>query len=81
MLHSWGPAHAAGDQTILVDGQVLFGGHPPRRRRSGTGRVRASPLSRSVRFAAESDRNHKLMFADNTPGSLQKLLTGQELAE
>ena len=26
MLHSWGPAHTAGDQTILVDGRVLFGG-------------------------------------------------------
>ena len=25
-LHSWGPAHTAGDQTILVDGRVLFGG-------------------------------------------------------
>lgn len=26
VLHSWGPAHTAGDQTILVDGRVLFGG-------------------------------------------------------
>ena len=26
MLRSWGPAHTAGDQTILVDGRVLFGG-------------------------------------------------------
>ena len=26
VLRSWGPAHTAGDQTILVDGRVLFGG-------------------------------------------------------
>jgi glyoxylase-like metal-dependent hydrolase (beta-lactamase superfamily II) len=26
VLHNWGPAHTAGDQTILVDGRVLFGG-------------------------------------------------------
>jgi len=36
---------------------------------------------RGAQFAAESDRNHKLMFADDTPGGLLKLLTGQELAE
>jgi 2-polyprenyl-6-methoxyphenol hydroxylase-like FAD-dependent oxidoreductase len=36
---------------------------------------------RSARFAAESDRNHKLLFAGNTPDGLLKLLTGQEPAE
>ena len=36
---------------------------------------------RSAQFAAESDRNHKLLFADNTPDGLLKLLTGQEPAE
>jgi 2-polyprenyl-6-methoxyphenol hydroxylase-like FAD-dependent oxidoreductase len=36
---------------------------------------------RSAQFAAESDRNHKLLFADNTPDGLLRLLTGQELAE
>jgi 2-polyprenyl-6-methoxyphenol hydroxylase-like FAD-dependent oxidoreductase len=36
---------------------------------------------RSAQFAAESDRNHKLMFAGNTPDGLLKLLTGQELPE
>jgi 2-polyprenyl-6-methoxyphenol hydroxylase-like FAD-dependent oxidoreductase len=36
---------------------------------------------RSAQFAAESDRNHKLLFGDNTPDSLVKLLTGQEPAE
>jgi 2-polyprenyl-6-methoxyphenol hydroxylase-like FAD-dependent oxidoreductase len=36
---------------------------------------------RSAQFAAESDRNHKLLFADDTPDGLLKLLTGQELAE
>jgi 2-polyprenyl-6-methoxyphenol hydroxylase-like FAD-dependent oxidoreductase len=34
---------------------------------------------RGAEFAAESDRNHKLMFGDNTPDSLLRLLTGQEL--
>jgi 2-polyprenyl-6-methoxyphenol hydroxylase-like FAD-dependent oxidoreductase len=36
---------------------------------------------RSAQFAAESARNHKLLFSDNTPDDLLKLLTGQELAE
>ena len=36
---------------------------------------------RSAQFAAESDRNHKLLFGDNTPDSLLKLLTGQEPTE
>jgi 2-polyprenyl-6-methoxyphenol hydroxylase-like FAD-dependent oxidoreductase len=36
---------------------------------------------RSAQFAAESDRNHKLLFADDAPDGLLKLLTGQELAE
>ena len=36
---------------------------------------------RSAELAAESDRNHKLLFADNTPDGLLKLLTGQELDE
>ncbi len=33
---------------------------------------------RSAQFAAESDRNHKLIFGDRTPDGLLKLLTGQE---
>jgi 2-polyprenyl-6-methoxyphenol hydroxylase-like FAD-dependent oxidoreductase len=33
---------------------------------------------RSAQFAAESDRNHRLMFADNAPHGLLALLTGQE---
>jgi 2-polyprenyl-6-methoxyphenol hydroxylase-like FAD-dependent oxidoreductase len=33
---------------------------------------------RSAQLAAESDRNHKLLFADDTPHGLLKLLTGQE---
>jgi 2-polyprenyl-6-methoxyphenol hydroxylase-like FAD-dependent oxidoreductase len=36
---------------------------------------------RGAEFAAESDRNHKLMFGDNTPDGLLRLLTGQELRE
>jgi 2-polyprenyl-6-methoxyphenol hydroxylase-like FAD-dependent oxidoreductase len=36
---------------------------------------------RSAQFAAESDRNHKLIFGDDTPGGLLKLLTGQEPTE
>jgi 2-polyprenyl-6-methoxyphenol hydroxylase-like FAD-dependent oxidoreductase len=35
---------------------------------------------RSAQFAAESDRNHTLMFADDTPDGLLRLLTGQEPA-
>jgi 2-polyprenyl-6-methoxyphenol hydroxylase-like FAD-dependent oxidoreductase len=36
---------------------------------------------RSAQFAADSDRNHKLLFADNAPDGLLKLLTGQEPTE
>ena len=36
---------------------------------------------RSAEFAAESDRNHKLMFGDDTPSGLLDLLTGKELKE
>ena len=36
---------------------------------------------RSAQFAAESDRNHKLIFGDDAPDGLLELLTGQELAE
>jgi len=36
---------------------------------------------RSAKFAAESDRNHKLLFGDNTPDGLLDLLTGKEPTE
>ncbi len=36
---------------------------------------------RSAQFAAESDRNHKLIFDDNTPSRLLDLLTGKEPTE
>jgi 2-polyprenyl-6-methoxyphenol hydroxylase-like FAD-dependent oxidoreductase len=36
---------------------------------------------RSAQLAAESDRNHKLLFGDKTPDSLLNLLTGKEPAE
>ena len=35
---------------------------------------------RGAEFAAESDRNHKLMFNDRTPEDLLKLLTGQDVS-
>jgi 2-polyprenyl-6-methoxyphenol hydroxylase-like FAD-dependent oxidoreductase len=36
---------------------------------------------RSARPAAESDRNHRLVFDSNTPDSLLRLFTGQEPIE
>ncbi|MCF3132704.1 FAD-dependent oxidoreductase [Streptomyces olivochromogenes] len=36
---------------------------------------------RSAQFAAESDKNHQLIFGDNAPASLLDLLTGQEPTE
>ena len=33
---------------------------------------------RAAQLAAESDRNHKLMFGDDSPGGLLALLTGNE---
>ncbi|MFJ9862795.1 FAD-dependent oxidoreductase [Streptomyces sp. NPDC101165] len=38
-------------------------------------------FSRSARFAAESDKNHQLIFGDNAPAGLLNLLTGQEPTE
>ncbi|MFE2609886.1 FAD-dependent oxidoreductase [Streptomyces mirabilis] len=36
---------------------------------------------RSAQFAAESDKNHQLIFGDNAPASLLDLLSGQESTE
>ncbi|MCX5151692.1 FAD-dependent monooxygenase [Streptomyces sp. NBC_00320] len=36
---------------------------------------------RSAQFAAESDKNHQLIFGDNAPAGLLDLLTGQESTE
>ncbi|MFF2470114.1 FAD-dependent oxidoreductase [Streptomyces mirabilis] len=36
---------------------------------------------RSAQFAAESDKNHQLIFGDNAPASLLALLMGQESTE
>ncbi|MFI1770012.1 FAD-dependent oxidoreductase [Streptomyces sp. NPDC020800] len=36
---------------------------------------------RSTQFAAESDKNHQLIFGDNAPASLLDLLIGQESTE
>lgn len=36
---------------------------------------------RSAKFAAESDRNHQLMFADDAPAGLLDLLTGEAPAQ
>ncbi|MFF7928679.1 FAD-dependent oxidoreductase [Streptomyces mirabilis] len=36
---------------------------------------------RSAQFAAESDKNHQLLFGDNAPASLLDLLIGQESTE
>ncbi|MFG2828141.1 FAD-dependent oxidoreductase [Streptomyces sp. NPDC048434] len=38
-------------------------------------------FARSARFATESDKNHQLIFGDNTPTGLLHLLTGQEPTE
>jgi len=38
-------------------------------------------FSRSARFAAESDKNHQLIFGDNAPAGLLNLLTGLEPTE
>ncbi|WP_327425838.1 FAD-dependent oxidoreductase [Streptomyces sp. NBC_01236] len=38
-------------------------------------------FARSAQFAAESDKNHQLIFGDNAPAGLLDLLTGQEPTE
>jgi 2-polyprenyl-6-methoxyphenol hydroxylase-like FAD-dependent oxidoreductase len=72
----------AGEGAILAmfDGSELakaIAAHPGDTEAALAGTSKAL-FPRSAQFAAESGRNHKLLFAEDTPDGLLKLLTGQE---
>jgi 2-polyprenyl-6-methoxyphenol hydroxylase-like FAD-dependent oxidoreductase len=81
--HLMSPFAGEGANLAMFDGSELgtaIAAHP-----GDTGTALAqyeqALFPRGAEFAAESDRNHKLMFAGNTPDALLQLLPGQELPE
>lgn len=78
------PFAGEGANLAMFDGSELgkaIAAHHPDDVEAALAEYEQALFPRGAQFAAESDRNHKLMFADDTPGGLLKLLTGQELAE
>ena len=81
--HLMSPFAGEGANLAMFDGSELglaIAAHPGDTE-TALARYEQALFPRGAQFAAESDRNHKLMFADNTPGGLLKLLTGQELPD
>jgi 2-polyprenyl-6-methoxyphenol hydroxylase-like FAD-dependent oxidoreductase len=81
--HLMSPFAGEGANLAMFDGSELgqaIAAHPDDVEAALT-QYEEALFPRSARFAAESDRNHRLLFADNTPGGLLRLLTGQDLAE
>jgi 2-polyprenyl-6-methoxyphenol hydroxylase-like FAD-dependent oxidoreductase len=81
--HLMSPFAGEGANLAMFDGSELgtaIAAHPGDTE-AALAQYEQALFPRGAQFAAESDRNHKLMFADNTPDGLLKLLTGQELPE
>ena len=81
--HVMSPFAGEGANLAMFDGSELgnaLAAHPDDVEAALTEYERAL-FPRGAEFAAESDRNHRLMFNDDTPADLLKLLTGQELPE
>jgi 2-polyprenyl-6-methoxyphenol hydroxylase-like FAD-dependent oxidoreductase len=81
--HLMSPFAGEGANLAMFDGSELgtaIAAHPGDTE-TALAQYEQALFPRGAEFAAESDRNHKLMFADNTPDALLKLLTGQELRE
>jgi 2-polyprenyl-6-methoxyphenol hydroxylase-like FAD-dependent oxidoreductase len=81
--HLMSPFAGEGANLAMFDGSELgtaIAAHPGETE-TALAQYEQALFPRGAQFAAESDRNHKLMFADNTPDALLKLLTGQELPE
>ena len=81
--HLMSPFAGEGANLAMFDGSELgqaIAAHP-RDAETALAEYERALFPRSAQFAAESDRNHKLLFGDNSPDSLLKLLTGQEPAE
>jgi 2-polyprenyl-6-methoxyphenol hydroxylase-like FAD-dependent oxidoreductase len=81
--HLMSPFAGEGANLALFDGSELgkaIAAHPDDVE-AALAEYEQALFPRSTQFATESDRNHKLLFADNAPDGLLKLLTGQEAAE
>ena len=81
--HLMSPFAGEGANLAMFDGSELgqaIAAHP-RDAETALAEYERALFPRSAQFAAESDRNHKLLFGDKSPDSLLKLLTGQEPAE
>jgi 2-polyprenyl-6-methoxyphenol hydroxylase-like FAD-dependent oxidoreductase len=81
--HLMSPFAGEGANLAMFDGSELgtaIAAHPGDTE-TALAQYEQALFPRGAEFAAESDRNHKLMFADDTPDALLKLLTGQELPE
>jgi 2-polyprenyl-6-methoxyphenol hydroxylase-like FAD-dependent oxidoreductase len=81
--HLMSPFAGEGANLAMFDGAELgqaIAGHPDDVETALTAYERAL-FPRSEQFAAESARNHKLLFGDNAPHGLIDLLTGKVPAE
>jgi len=81
--HLMSPFAGEGANLAMFDGSELgtaIAAHPGDTE-TALAQYEQALFPRGAEFAAESDRNHQLMFADDTPDALLKLLTGQELPE
>jgi 2-polyprenyl-6-methoxyphenol hydroxylase-like FAD-dependent oxidoreductase len=77
--HLMSPFAGEGANLAMFDGAELgkaIAAHPDDTEAALTEYEQAL-FPRSEEFAAESDRNHRLIFGDNTPDDLLKLITGQ----
>ncbi|MET0424445.1 MAG: NAD(P)/FAD-dependent oxidoreductase [Actinoplanes sp.] len=80
--HLMSPFAGEGANLAMYDGAELgraIAEHPDDHEAALTAYEQAL-FPRSEQFAAESDRNHRMMFAGNTPAGLLDLLTGKEPA-
>jgi 2-polyprenyl-6-methoxyphenol hydroxylase-like FAD-dependent oxidoreductase len=78
--HLMSPFAGEGANLAMFDGSELgkaIAAHPDDAE-AALAEYEQALFPRGAEFAAESDRNHKLIFGDNTPDALLELLTGQE---
>lgn len=81
--HLMSPFAGEGANLAMFDGSELgkaIAAHPEDAE-AALAEYEQALFPRSAQLAAESDRNHKLLFADNAPDGVLKLLTGQEPTE
>ncbi|WP_194892031.1 FAD-dependent oxidoreductase [Catenulispora pinisilvae] len=81
--HVMSPFAGEGANLAMFDGSELgkaIAAHPDDTE-AALAEYEQALFPRSAQFAAESDHNHRLIFGDDTPDGLLKLLAGQELAE